>query len=327
MMDKKVTIKSFAKVNLSIDVLGKLENGYHEVDMIMQTISLHDLVDVEWIPENKRDGSSNVSVELKTNRQSLPTDERNLAYKAAVLMAGRYPEDTASKKHRTGTVKINLKKMIPVAAGLAGGSGNAAAVVLALNHIWGLGKTLSELLSVGAELGADVPFCMMGQAKANKVLGSAMNDDTLACTCARASGTGTELEPLKGRLKANLVLAKPKISVSTPEVYKGMDEIEIKKRPDNDKLAELLEKGGSALSEDSRFTDNMVNVLELYTLSKYDVVTELKKEMQEMMPDVKVLMSGSGPTVFAVMSSQKEAQTSCLRLKRKFNEVFWAWTM
>ena len=221
---KKITVKSYAKINLSLDVLRRLENGFHEVEMVMQQILLHDEVSVKW-----EEGGVDFRIKLNTNRSYLPTDERNLAYKAAVLMHELYGQD------RKGTVRIDIKKRIPVAAGMAGGSGNGAAVLHALNWLWELGLDVKALNEAGSRLGSDVPFCIMGQAKMNTILGLA--EDPLATHCAVARGTGTELEPIKG-LASHIALSKPSIGVSTAEVYKGLKLDEVKVHPDT---AELID--------------------------------------------------------------------------------------
>ena len=157
---KRIHVKSYAKINLSLDVLRRLENGYHEVEMVMQQILLHDEVDVKW-----KESDEPFRIVLQTNRPYLPVDERNLAYKAAQLMHEQYGEG------RTGSLRIDIKKRIPVAAGLAGGSGNGAAVIHGLNSLWNLGLDVSSLNQIGSKLGSDVPFCIMGQAKMNRSLG------------------------------------------------------------------------------------------------------------------------------------------------------------
>ena len=185
---KSIRLKAYAKVNLSLDVLGKLDNGYHQVEMIMQQIKLSDDVFIRWFPDEDADG---ISITLKTNRYYLPVDSRNLAYKAAQIMSERVGHGLK------GTVRIDIKKNIPVAAGLAGGSGNGAAVLHGLNVLWEAGLNLKKLCSLGAELGSDVPFTIMGQARGNRDLIKVFGKDPMATTCALAYGTGTELKPIK----------------------------------------------------------------------------------------------------------------------------------
>ncbi len=296
---KSITLRSFAKINLSIDVIGKLSNGYHEVDMIMQQLELYDKVMVSWEPAEEW------SIHVSTNRVYIPTDQRNIAYKAAQSMI-----DLAEDSHK-GKIDIKIEKRIPVAAGLAGGSGNGAIVLLALNHLWRLELDVAKLCETGALLGADVPFCIMGCAKSNKLLGLQMNNDPLACSCARARGIGTDLEPIKAGLDCFVILTKPPISVSTKVVYEGLDlsgEIE---RPNNNQLvAGLKEKNYY------KVTKNMINVLEIYTIKRYPVIMYTKNKIMEFGKPLQVLMSGSGPTVFAIYTNKEKARLAAVYLKQ-----------
>lgn len=304
---KRIHVKSYAKINLTLDVLRRLENGYHEVEMVMQQILLGDEVDVKW-----KESEEPFSIELHTNRSYLPTDERNLAYKAAMLMYETYGAG------KTGSLRIDIKKRIPVAAGLAGGSGNGAAVLHALNWIWQLGLDVSGLNAIGSKLGSDVPFCIMGQAKMNKELGLA--EDPLATHCAVATGTGTQLRPVKG-LESHLVLSKPSIGVSTAEVYQGLDLQSVKKHPDTDEMLE-----GLAEKDLKKIQKNMINLLENFTLQRYAIVKETKEKMQQLLGSENVLMSGSGPTVFGLCSSKETAQQTCQQMAQYNKESFWTRT-
>lgn len=304
---KHVHVRSYAKINLTLDVLRRLENGYHQVEMVMQQILLHDDVDVRWTP-----APGEFTIQLKTNRPYLPVDERNLAYKAALLMKDQYGAEL------TGALQIDIKKRIPVAAGMAGGSGNGAAVLHALNYLWQLGLDVSSLNELGAKLGSDVPFCIMGQAKMNKILG--LTDDPMAAHCAVARGTGTELEPVTG-LESHLVLSKPSIGVSTAEVYQGLDLAAVERHPDlAEMLAALREKNQTAIRK------NMINLLENFTLKRYPVVMYTKDKMQQLLGEENVLMSGSGPTVFGLCDSREAAQQACEEMKVCNKESFWTRT-
>ena len=314
---QEITLRAFAKINLSIDVLGLLENGYHQVEMIMQQIYLHDLVSVRWQP----DDSGEIRIRLFSNKKFLPTDERNIAYKAALAMSEKYG------KGLSGEITVRIKKMIPVAAGLAGGSGNGAAVILGLNHLWQLKRPLKELMDEGAKLGADVPFSMMGQAKCNKVLGNEMNSDPDAACCALAFGTGTELKPIKKTISTYMVLSKPAVSVSTAEIYKGIDDEEIVRRPDNRLLMEILESEDDVTVKKEKLERNMVNVLETVTAKRYPLVMYTKDRILKTWPDAVVFMSGSGPTMFTFTESENQAKEICEVLKRDIRETFWTRTM
>lgn len=304
---KSIRLKAYAKVNLSLDVLGKLDNGYHQVEMIMQQIKLSDDVFIRWFPDEDADG---ISITLKTNRYYLPVDSRNLAYKAAQIMSERVGHGLK------GTVRIDIKKNIPVAAGLAGGSGNGAAVLHGLNVLWEAGLNLEKLCSLGAELGSDVPFTIMGQARGNRDLIKVFGKDPMATTCALAYGTGTELKPIKP-LESPILLSKPPLSVSTAEVYQGLDKEAIEKRPDNKAMEEGLMDGNIDIVK-----KNMVNVLEGYTLSHYKQVKETKEKMIEVCPGASVLMSGSGPSVFAVSQDREELERGYKELKEINEETY-----
>lgn len=311
---EEIKILSFAKINLSIDVTGITEDGMHTVDMIMHQISFHDDVKVRFIPDHMKN-RGDIDIKVSTNRYYLPVDERNLAYKAAALTSSLYAE-----KIPGGRVEIDIFKRIPVAAGLAGGSGNGAAVLHGLNQLWNLGLDLPELCSLGARLGSDVPFCVMGQAGYNFCLPKGIRKDKIAVSCARATGTGTALTPLRG-IKRSLVIAKPPMGVSTAEVYREIDRCEIRKRPDNDALAKGIMNKNFTL-----IYDNCINVLENYTLRAYPEVKKLKSLLSQNAGAEKVLMSGSGPTVFAVFDSISGAKEACEMLRKHRYEAYWTKT-
>ena len=314
----KIELKSYAKINLCLDVKGILEGGFHEVEMVMQQILLCDDIFVSWTPSAERD----LKIRLSTNRKYLPVDERNLAYKAALIMGEEYGSGIG------GEVDIHIKKRIPVAAGLAGGSGNGAIVLHALNRLWDLGLDVSGLCEMGSLLGSDVPFCVMGQAAENAALKEAFAGDPLACHCALATGRGTDLKPLKG-LKSHLILSKPAISVSTAEVYKGIDTVDIPTRPNTQEMIDGLEREDLGL-----IRKNMVNVLENFTLKRYPIVVYTKNNIQSTLTSTfsgthgqpAVLMCGSGPTVFGLCESRDQAKAACGKLKEINSESFWTRT-
>lgn len=295
----EMKIKSYGKINLSLDVTGLREDGYHTLETVMQKISLCDEVTVKWIP----DDSDQIKIHLDSNKAFLPKDDRNIAYKAAKAMIEQYGEAFGG-----GTVDIFLRKYLPVSAGLAGGSGNGAAVLTALNRIWELKLNTRQLCSIAAPLGADVPFCVLIQ---NTRYG-----------CALGSGTGTELTPIKNKFKKPIILVKPAFGVSTKEVYQGIDDCEITARPDTAAIMEALKKG-----QDSVVYDNMVNVLECYTLNKYDEVKRLKEKIQRETDAEMVLMTGSGPTVFAMFSNMQQAKEACYKMRGNGYEAYWARTL
>ncbi len=299
----EITIRSFAKINLSIDVGPVDEDGYHPVDMIMQGLEFCDDVKVRLKDEES-------GIMLSTNRRYLPTDERNLAYKAALIMKDRYDI-------RQG-LEIDILKRIPVAAGLAGGSGNGAAVVHALNAICSLDLNLSDIFGICEELGSDVPFSAACQARGNKSLPGKVRKASMATSCVRAKGRGTVMERVPG-ISAPIVISKPDHSVSTPEVYKGIDHCHIQARPDNDRLVQSLRDKKDPYGD-------FVNVLEEYTLHEYPKVAELKNAVRETDPACD-LMSGSGPTVFGIYKSKKAALSARDILRSQGYEAYWTYTL
>lgn len=302
---KLINLKSCAKLNLAFDLIGKLPNGYHEVRMIMQQIELCDDVCVRWIPDTSLE---DIMIEVHTNKYYLPTDRRNNAYSAAEAMIKRF----AGK--RRGTVRIDIRKNIPVAAGMAGGSGNGAAVLHGLSFLWDLGLSVRELCGIAAELGADMPFSVMGQAAVNTELGLA--GDPMASCCALAEGVGEKLTPLPP-LESLVVVSKPKISVSTKIVYQGMDKIFIEDRPDVDAIA-----AGLRGHDREKVESNMGNVLELYTLKEYNSVLYTKCRMAGTKNIGKVLMSGSGPSVYGLFTSRRDAQDAYEVMRRINDETY-----
>lgn len=273
-------LKARAKINLTLDVLRKRPDGYHEVEMIMQTIDLADSVILHEAPEG---------VVVTTDHPLLAAGESNIAYKAARLMLEKFSV-------RKG-IKIHIAKSIPVAAGLAGGSTDAAAVLLGLNKIWGLGLSLEELAGLGAQIGSDVPFCVIG--------GTVL-----------AKGRGEILTPLPGVSEMWLVLAKPALEVSTAEVYKNFDPAKVERRPDTEVAVKAIYAG-----DIKRLLENLANVLESVTLSKYPEVSRVKEAMVAVGIS-SVLMSGSGPTVFGIVESRAVAEQKARALQQRLPGLF-----
>ena len=253
----KIYEKAPAKINLLLDVLRKRADGYHEVEMIMTMVDLSDRLEME---ELQRD-----TIIISSQAGYIPLDEKNLAFQAARLIKERYEVDKG--------VYIHLDKKIPVAAGMAGGSSDAAAALRGLNRLWRLGIPEQELCSLGAELGSDVPFCVTG--------GTAL-----------ATGRGELLEPIDNPPACWVVLAKPPINVSTADVYGRFRVDGIRKHPSLPDMMEAIRRGSFY-----DVCDGLGNVLEDVTLSLYPEVQQLKESMQRLGADG-VLMSGSGPTVF-----------------------------
>ncbi len=323
---KKIIVNSFAKINISLDISSKRDDGYHEVETFMQAVDLADSIMVRWFPfESRKDelGSSNsrdcVEIEVSTNRPYLPTDERNLAYKAAKLMAERFGEGHGGDK-----LRIDIKKRIPVAAGLAGGSSNAAAVLHAINRLWKLKLSVAQLCELAKPLGADVPFCVMTVAATNLNLGGEINKDPLAMTAAIGRGIGGDVSAATP-LDYFVVLSKPNVRISTKDVYAGIDE-EIEKakaesihvhHPRADVIEHAVETGDDAL-----LACEMGNLLEMYTIKRFAAVATTKSALRSQGNPLKVLMSGSGPTVFALYVDKEEAKEAAHELKKKNKSTF-----
>ena len=257
---------AYAKINLSLDVIRKRDDGYHELKMIMQSIELHDIVHIE---------TAAVGISVSSDSKWVPSDMENIAGKAALLITGKYGIKDG--------LKIYIKKNIPVAAGLAGGSTNAAVVLKGINDLFSLGMGNTELMAMGKQIGADVPFCMAG--------GTML-----------AEGIGEKLTALTGFSGVNLVLLKPKIGVSTAWVYKNLDVGKIVNRPDTQMLISALVK-----AEVDKVAVNMKNVLEGVTIPKYKVVQEAKDRLVKLGSSGS-MMSGSGPAVFGIFTDRRKAE-------------------
>ena len=263
----KIQLKALAKINLGLDVLRRREDGYHEVKMIMQTIGLHD--DLE-IRKTKTPG-----IQVKTNLYYLPTNENNLVYKAAKLLMDEFSI--------TDGVSVKLDKRIPVAAGMAGGSTDAAAMLIGVNRLFSLGLTKRELMERGVQIGADVPYCIMR--------GTAL-----------AEGIGEALSPLPPMVKCPVLIAKPSISVSTKFVYQNLKLDDTTIHPDIDRLIDDIK--AKNLHD---IAAHMGNVLETVTIPNYPVIDEIKKHMLSN-GAVGAMMSGSGPTVFGLFDDEDTAK-------------------
>ncbi len=273
-------INAPAKINISLDVLRRREDGYHDVKMIMQSISLFDIVEVEL----KKSGE----IKITSNKDNIPLDERNIAYKAARLFLNEAKENCG--------VNIHIEKHIPVAAGLAGGSTNAAAVLIALNEIFDKRYTEDKLMDMGAKLGADVPFCIMQ--------GTALSE-----------GIGEKLSKLPAPNIKNILLVKPPIDVSTKWVYENLD-LKNSVHPDIDKAVEIIKSGNVSV------LPNVIgNILESVTVKKHPVIAEIKTEMNNFGATIS-MMSGSGPSVFGFFENEANVKKAYDFFKNKYDEVF-----
>ena len=292
----ELNLKAYAKVNLALDVLRRRPDGYHDVKMIMQNISLYDELtfcvedeDIKKfsdISDDKKDKTdnganknqfANYKITLTANSDKVPTDERNLIYKAVKLMFEQY--------NIAADIKIHLEKHIPVEAGMAGGSTDCAAAIKALNELFSLGLSENEMMDIGVKLGADVPFCIMAKT-------------------ALSEGIGERLSPLKPLPSCYILVAKPPISVSTGMVYKNLRCDELKSHPDVDGMIDALSKGSL-----TGVAERMDNVLETVTVVLHPEIEELKNIMKDR-GALNSIMSGSGPTVFGLFDDKARADAA-----------------
>lgn len=260
--------KAYGKINLGLDVVGRLDNGYHLVKMIMQMVGIYDELTFEKLP---------TGIVITADSGELPTDENNLIYKAAKLMLDTYKID--------GGVKIHLEKNIPIAAGMAGGSSDAAQTFHGINELYGIGADVEALCALGVKVGADVPYCIVG--------GTML-----------AEGIGEVLSPLPAPPKAYLLIAKPEINVSTKEVYERIDTEGVEKHPDIDGMIEALKTGNL-----QGIVDRLGNVLATVTEKMHPIIIEIKEAMIEC-GALGSLMSGSGPTVFGIFTDKTEVMNA-----------------
>lgn len=268
-------LQALAKINLGLDVVRKREDGYHEVRMLMQTIQMYDIVELKK--------KSQAGITLRTNLPYIPIDGKNLVYQAAELLMDEFQV--------TEGLDIRLKKFIPVAAGMAGGSSDAAAALAGVNRLFHLGLSRKELMERGVRIGADVPYCIMR--------GTAL-----------AEGIGEKLTRLPDLPFCYILIGKPGISVSTKMAYENLHLDTISHHPDIDGMIEDIQKGDLyAMAE------KMENVFEPGIIAQYPIIQEIKDIMQEY-GAIKAMMSGSGPTVFGIFDQKKQLIEAARQLKR-----------
>ncbi len=276
---KEITLKAHGKINLTLDVTGKRDDGYHLVEMIMQQVSLYDTVKIEMIKSGIR---------IVTDSEFIPTNEHNIAHKVAREMLNLYDIDSG--------VQITILKRIPVAAGMAGGSTDAAAVINGIDQLFELNLSLETRKAIGVKFGADIPYCIEGG------------------TCI-ARGIGEELTSIPIHPNYWILLVKPALGVSTKEVYGGFSLSHVKRHPETEKMVEALYNNNIY-----DISDQLCNVLETVTIDRYPVVGQIKKKLIEY-GATGVLMSGSGPTVFALYKSQTKAKKALKNVSRYYKET------
>ncbi len=276
----KIKTNGYAKINLTLDIIGKRPDDYHEVEMIMQSIDLADTVEVELQD----------TISISSNHKEVPLDQTNLVYKVAEAL------NNYTNGHKGA--HIHIEKRIPVAAGLAGGSTNGAAALIALNQLWNLGLSLEELAKIGATLGGDIPFCLFG--------GTAL-----------AKGKGELLTPLNSITPPlNLVLVKPIFSVSTKEVYSRFNLGKVINRPQTKQMLKAIEENDKNL-----IINSLGNILETVTLDMHPEIVNIKRQLVEAGAQA-ALMSGSGPTVFAITETAEIAERVAQVMDNDEYEVF-----
>ena len=271
-----IRLKARAKINLGLDVLGKREDGYHEVRMVMQTIGIYDRLILTKIPEEE--------IRITSNLAFLPVNENNLIYKAIKLLKDEY--------HFPGGVSVDLNKFIPVAAGMAGGSTDAASTMVGVNRLFGLNLSMGKMMELGVRLGADVPYCVMR--------GTAL-----------AEGIGEKLTRITPVPHMWILIAKPQINVSTRLVYEQLDMGGIQKHPDIDGIIRAIEA-----QDVVRIAQSMGNVLENVTVPLYPVIETIKQDMLSH-GAINAMMSGSGPTVFGIFPDEQTTLACQAFLKKK----------
>lgn len=286
---KRIQEKAYAKINLSLDILGKRRDGYHEVSMVMQQISLCDLLEVQ--PGNRP------GIRLTSNKSTLPLNRNNLVYGAVQSLAEYHGIDIKKE-----CLQIHIEKRIPVAAGLAGGSADAAAAFRVMDRYWKKQTPEDVLAELGEKLGADIPYCLMGKT-------------------ALAQGIGEQLTPIGTKSPLWLVLVKPPFSASTADVYREFQMEKMTQRPDNEKLIKALESGNLAMMAES-----MGNVLQPVTVGMIPEVEAIRKKLMEFNA-FRAMMSGSGPTVFGLYKNKQQAERAHEKLKRIYRETYLAHTI
>ncbi len=275
---KDIRLRARAKINLTLDVTGKREDGYHLIQSIMQTVSLYDGIYMKRIQKDE--------IILKSNLSWLPTDNRNLAYRGAELMKAKFGI--------TEGVFIEIDKRIPVAAGLAGGSTDCAAVLVGMNRLFDLGLSMKELESLAFLLGSDIPYCVQRGTVVSEGVGEILTP--VKCPC-----------PM-----CYVVLAKLPVSVSTATVYRGLDWQSVQDHPDTKGMIQAM-----AEADITKMGQLLGNVLETVTIPMHPQIAQLKKELVQLGAEG-ALMSGSGPTVFGLFKEEESAKKAASTIRKKF---------
>ena len=329
---KQIELKSYAKINLALDIVGKLPNGYHLLDGVMQIIDLYDIVTITLCPRTEADSCSDNNLNdtvidirgergantvaenspintanldegfrvlITSTSKDIPLNEDNIVYKAFKKIEEIYTEKFKKViSEEYATLKIHIEKNVPIEAGLAGGSGNGAVTLLGLNQMLGLGIEYDQLCSIGKSIGADVPFSLSAQVKANQE--KLENFQGQGFYAARTEGIGEVLTPVTP-YEGEILISKPKIGVSTKKVYESVKLNEIEEHINVELLIHGLEQKNF-----EEIKKNMGNILEKYSEIMYDGIMYTKDKMIQHVSEGRVMMSGSGPTVFAISPNREE---------------------
>ncbi len=277
----KGVAKGYAKVNLTLDVTGKRPDGYHDILTVMRTVNLYDTVTAEL--------KDTPGINLTTDIEWLPTDSKNIAYRAAQKLLDEVGASVG--------VKLHIQKKIPCGAGMGGGSADGAAVLALVNRLLGCPVSKERLMEIGAGIGADIPFCLM-------------------CGTAVATGIGEKLEPITAKGFVPVLVVKPEVSVSTPEMYRIIDECEIPVRPDTDGAIEALRSG-----DFKKIAGCMCNVMEAPAVRMHPIIGEIREKMLEN-GALGAMMTGSGSAVFGIFFSNEDADRCSKIFAEEFKDVF-----
>ncbi len=308
---KKIELRSYAKINLALDVVGKLPNGYHQLDGVMQIIDIFDSVTIT-LEEGK---CKETDIEITSTSKDIPLGRENIVYKAYLEIKKKYEKLNDKNISETySKIKINIEKNIPIEAGLAGGSGNGAVTLLGLDTLFGLNLSYADLLEMGGKIGADVPFSLSGQIKGNEEKLPRRKGEGFYA--ARTEGIGdilTEVTPYKGMV----LISKPNIGVSTKEVYENLNLKQIKEKLNVEAIIDALENNNFC-----KLKENMGNILENYCEKRYNSIVYTKHKIKQYVEDGKVLMTGSGPTVFAISPQNSELENAFKTISLENPETF-----
>lgn len=291
----RIVIAAPAKINLTLDVLGKRPDGYHELETVMHQINLHDRITLE---------KGEKGIRLHCSREDIPADEGNLAYKAAALFFREFPCEEG--------ITIWIEKNIPIGAGLAGGSTDAAAVLEGLNHLFDKPFSHQRLMQLAAIIGSDIPFCLMG----HHILSEGKGDDPLQGATALARGRGEQLAALENCCLDYIVLVKPEFSISTAAVYGALQMEKVQQRPDN---AAFIKEWISC--DMINIAQGMVNVLETVSTEMHPEIIKIKTQLREL-GACNAIMSGSGPSVFGLFRDRYTAERAARVMDKCYRETF-----